>query len=620
VAKQQLPDDAAKALTRLEDCTTHHRSFCDRVDARHRSYWGHMEKRSKAARWTHKHAPKYVNHIVETTLASLVDEELRFRVRARSKMYEPGEFERAAAGAKALEILLRWQLEQCHFDEQQRPYVLQNMIAGLTVGKISWQNTTRLRRKLVTQPQLVEDPVTGEPLGYVPRLVEVEQPDTVFDGPMFEVCDVRDFFWDEAAVSLDRCSVVAHRVWMTFDELKQAEKRGLYKNVDELKESKDFSGDDYSDREFDANDAKRTKNRVAVEEIYWRTPSGIRTCTLGNRTVLLKEPRDNPYWHGEYPFVVCSTQPDLFRIPGMSQVEKIMELQEALWDLINQTADNLEFINNAIAIVPEGFDYEGWRHEPQAVNEAPDPSSVQMWAPNVIPAQVSLGHQALLKGEMQNLAGAFPFSSGTESQTMDQKTATGASIVTSLAQRSIAAQKYQLYLSYQRMGQQFLELDQQYVREPVWVEVVGVDSQPEFEQILPEVLQGQFNFSMRPMTESMMRQEKRAEALAKFQVLMQAVPLFAMAQLPINPKTLLEDFLEAYDEPDVERFFSSQPQPAMAAAGGQPGQPSPNGGQPLGVTAPQSIDPAVSPSNQVSMSPELMNQRARAMSGGPNNQ
>ena len=619
MAREQLPDDATKALARLEDCTTHHRAFCDRVDARHRAYWGVMERRSKAARWTHKHAPKYVNHIVETTLASLLDEELRFRVRARSKMYEPGEFEQAAAGAKALEILLRWQLEQCRFDEAQRPYVLQNMIAGLTVGKVCWQNTTRLRRKLVTQPHPVEDPLTGEPLGFVPRLVEVEEPDTVFDGPMFEVVDVRDFFWDEAAVSLGRCSIVAHRVWMTFDELKQAEKHGLYENVDDLKESRDFSGDDYSNREFDADGAKRTKNRIAVEELYWSTPSGIRTVTLGNRAVSLKKPRPHPYWHGEYPFVVCSTQPDLFRIPGMSQVEKIMELQEALWDLVNQTADNLEFINNAIAIVPEGFDYQGWRHEPQAVNEAPDPASVQMWAPSVIPAQVSLGHQALLKGEMQNLAGSFPFSSGTDSQTVDQKTATGASIVTSLAQRSIAAQKRQLYLSYQRMGQQFLELDQQYVREPVWVEVVGVDSQTEFEQILPEVLQGQFNFSMQPMTESMMRQEKRAEALAKFQVLMQSVPVFAMMQLPLNPKVLLEDFLESYDDADIERFFSGQPQPQVAAAG-QPGQPGQNGEQPLGVTASQSIDPAVSPSNQVSLSPELMNQRARAMSGGPNNQ
>jgi hypothetical protein len=407
---------------------------------------------------------------------------------------------------------------------------------------------------------------------------------------------------------------------MTFEELKHCEKHGQYTNVDELSESKDMSADE-SSREFDVNGARRTKNRIEVLEVYWRTATGIRTVTLGNRTVTLKAPRDLPYWHGEYPFVVCSTQPDLFRIPGMSQVEKIMALQEALWDTLNQRLDNLEFVNNAIAIVPEGFDgYDAWRHEPGAVNETPDPSSVQMWSPNVIPAQVSLGAEALLKGDMQNLAGSFPFSSGADSQTVDQKTATGASIVTSLAQRSTQALKQQLYLSYGRVGQQFLELDQQYVREPVWVNVVGVDSQSEFEQVLPEVLQGQFNFDMRPMTESMMRSERRAEAVARFQTLMQAVPVMAAMGSPLNPKALIEDFLDAYDIQDHDRYFASQPQPGAAAGGpGQPAQGGP-GGQPMGVTAPQSIDPAVSPSNQVSASPALHMQRALAFSGqgGPN--
>lgn len=621
-----LSGEEAKALRKLEECSTQHRWFCEKVDRRWRAYRGFMEAAQRVEKtWRKTITPPYVNHIVEVTLASLIDDELRFRVKPRAKMYEPGEKETASRGAKAFEILLRWQLEQCRFDESQRPFALQSMIAGLTVGKVSWKTTTRNRRRLVSEQQPVIDPATGEPLtnpftgqvATLPRLVEVERPDTVFDGPVFEVVDIRDFFWDEAAVSLSRCSVVAHRVWMTFEELKQAEKQGVYENVDELKESRDVASDENAGREYDADGTQRTKNRIEVLEIYWQSPSGIRTCTVGNRKARLKKARAHPYWHDEFPFIACSTQPDLFRIPGVSQVEKIEGLQRMLWDLANTRLENLEFINNAIAIVQEGYDYGGWRHEPGALNEAPDPASVQMWAPNVIPAEVSLGAEALIKGDMQNLAGSFPFSSGAESQTVDQKTATGASIVTSLGQRSTQALKRQLYMAYQWVGQQFLELDQQYVRAPVWVEVVGVDSAPEFMEILPEVLQGQFNFSIRPMTESMMRQERRAEALAKFQVLMQSIAPMAMMGMPLNGRAILEDFFEAYDDSDVARFFASQPQPQVA--GGVPGQPAPNGGQPLGVTGTGSIDPAVSPSNQVSISPERALQRAQTFAGGPAN-
>jgi len=48
------------------------------------------------------------------------------------------------------------------------------------------------------------------------------------------------------------------------------------------------------------------------------------------------------------------------------------------------------------------------------------------------------------KGDMQNVSGGMPFMSGVATQTLDQKTATGVSIVTTIAQRMVAAQKQQI--------------------------------------------------------------------------------------------------------------------------------------------------------------------------------
>jgi hypothetical protein len=69
----------------------------------------------------------------------------------------------------------------------------------------------------------------------------------------------------------------------------------------------------------------------------------------------------------------------------------------------------------------------------------------------------------------------------------------------------------------------------------------------------------------------------------------------------------------------------SEAQPgAVGQVPGQPGQAAPQQGQPgrsrrCDGRSPQSIDPAVSPSTQASLSPAVFGQRALAMSGGVSN-
>jgi hypothetical protein len=101
---------------------------------------------------------------------------------------------------------------------------------------------------------------------------------------------------------------------------------------------------------------------------------------------------------------------------------------------------------------------------------------------------------------------------------------------------------------------------------------------------------------------------------------MQAAPLAQAVGRPINFGAVIEELLKAFDHFDVERFFSAQPQGALAD-GGVPGMTSPGGapeGDPLGVTAPSASD-ATSPSNALSLSPMRMLQRAGAMRGGGRN-
>jgi len=618
LARSGLDGKAAAALVALDEQMNHHQRFCDEVERGWRAYKGVMEARSEAAQWTHKITPPYAEHIVEMTIAAMLDERLRFKVKPRPRMYNQGEYALRAKGAKAHMVLLDWQMRNDRFDEKQRPLVLQERIAGLSPLKVYWRTSTRMKRRLRWGSQDVVDPETGMPLGAVPTVAQVEEPDVLYDGPCVEVVNVQDFLYDHSAVSLDRCSIVAHRTWPTFEELKRLQQSypGVYRNVDQLKESRDFGADGRTGPEGEHD---RTRGRIEVWEIYRREQGGMRVYTIGNRNVLLAE-RDNPYWHGEFPFVVFSAQQEPFKVRGRAQIERIREIQEAIWSFGNLRLDATLLATMPIVMFSADYeDPDAFKFEPWARNVVDHAEQVKMWAPDAQVAQNSLAAESILKQDQQNLAGGFPFTSTSEARGVGADTATEASLVASIAQRSIVSAKTTLYQAYERVGQMMLDLNQQYLREPVYVDVVGLDEREEQLLILPQLLEGDFAFTIEPMTESLMRQERRAEATTLFTTVMQAAPVLAAMGAPPNARALLENLLESFDLEDTERFLA-QPQPQAAAqAGAAPGMGSPPGmpsfaAQP-GVTNGQLAAGPLSPSNDMSVSPVAAMQQFTASAG-----
>jgi hypothetical protein len=222
-----------------------------------------------------------------------------------------------------------------------------------------------------------------------------------------------------------------------------------------------------------------------------------------------------------------------------------------------------------------------------------------------------------LRQDMQNLAGGQPFTTTSEVAQQGTNTATEAALVTNLSQMAVKQMKAQIFYSYERIGCQRVYLNQQFIRAPVYVEKIGLDSQQEVQEILPFILKGDYRFDVTPMAESLNRSERRAEANSLFQVMAQTAPVVAAMGSPWNVRAFQEDLLDSFDKQDPDRYVSSQqPQGPMAQpnqAMGPPGQP------PNGVTAPQSIAPEVSPSNQTSLAPSQFLQRNLATNGGVQN-
>ena len=628
-----------RAVKFVDDSREHMGQFYDKVDQRSDAYHA-LQDRRKDKGWRSQLFPPFAMHIVDTTLASMVEDRLRFRIKPRAQLWDleddpTAAMERAQMGAEAHQILQDWQIRQSKWTRVQRPFLLQNAIAGITVAKNFWQNRAERRRflKAVEKPLLddmgdpIFDPLTGQGMTYS-DLEEETRVVTIYDGPVTEVVDVHDFCWPKNAIDMSKARYVGHRVWLSMEELESGfSDEGPYGPENggwSLAKVRKIMGDGKSVDErggrWSQKESDHDYDKVEVWEVWDQYTKEV--ITFANDTALLAF-KGFPFFHEQPPFVVATTQPDLFSIVGISQVEKVAALQQMLWDLGNQSLDNLQLVNNAIVIFnPAMESMDELPFYPGAQWPLEDPELVQMWQPNPIPAEISMGREAQLKGDMQNLAATFPFSSGAESQTVDQKTATGASIVSALAQRSIDLAKQGVFDAWEDCGNQRLILNQQFIREPVAASVLGLDGKEEIKVVMPELLAGDFEFVLEPMPDALVQQQEQAQAQALVQVMGQLAPVLlplaqAGAASMINFDAVIEFYLKSLGIEDTKQFFVSKAPAAQLPQQGSPGAA--GGDQTVGITGDGSVAPEVSPGAQISSSPVTNMQRSAALSGGGRN-
>lgn len=611
------PEILARCLKDFEEDSKSHDQWVNRVDRWYRAWRGVVERNSRAGDWRHQLYPPYLLQIVETLVAGTVDPSPKWMVKPRPRMASLEEIAQLRDGAKALEYLLTYQRDMDRMIQKQRTHRLQGLIAGLTLWKTYWRYSEKTVKK---QQSMTHYDEAGAPFV---QTAEVDVIEPHEDEPCVEVVDVRDFIWHEAARDIQSAKRLTHRVWMTYEELKALERDGYYSNVSQLKESRSFT-EQLASRETDLFNADRTKDMIEVLECW--TDGGKRVVTIGNRNVVLRD-RKNPFDHGMYPFIASSPIPDLFRIPGISVVELVVDLQEMLWNLQGQRHENLELINNAIVLIREDtLDANSFVFAPGEQWLVPDENAVKILEMPTFPAQVSVEAEQLIKADIQNIPGASPALLGQAGP--NEQTATEVSLLSNLAQRRLAQQKWQFTVADIEVGEHWIELNKQFLTEERFVAVVGADGEEGWELIRPESFKhGNFSIDIGQMDESLVRQERLAEAQARFQVALQAVPAMAAIGTPLNMVAFLEDMLEAAGVQDKERYLSASPQPAVlqqqAGQGGQMG-----GGQGMAPTPEDMMSGATSPlatsisspSNPFSQSPVANMQRLLSSQGGAVNQ
>jgi len=613
-----LNESAEAALRMVERDGAFHDEKKQRILAQQEAYEGILKQSDDAAQWESSLHPPLINHAVETAMTMLVEDNIEFEITPLPREYTGHDWQDAVEAGKNNEVLFRRQMgnQGDRFHEFQRPFVLQAAINRVSIAKTHW------RKETDTVPYL-ENKQLVPGLGRLSprRLRETKGEKVLFDGPVTETVDLRDFYWHSAAVSLDVARWCAHAVWMSVADLQRYAKDGIYNTAAVAMLSQDQADRQSSPQgneiELEREKRGRKDGLIEVLEVWDRDTRTLHV--IGGRRVLLSQ-GDWPFWHRQFPFVAMSLAPFPFSIQGLSLVEKLADMQQAFWDLLNQTADNTKLINNAIILLARDYDDpDAFEFAPGAKNTVDRPDQVKMWQPEYQIAQAAMPLMEKLQSDIQNLAMGQPISIPMSGRV----TATEVATLSQIAQSAAQKMKDQVTYAYQRIGYQRLRLNQQYIRADQYFIRKVADGKREPHTVPPHGFQGDFDFELKPSPDSAIRAERRAESQSLMSLFIQAAPVMAQIGVPLNGKAFMDKVLDAFDIDDTEEFYSAQPQ---APAGPPPGGPQDGGGEgagpggeAVGVTGPNSINPAVSPSAQGSLAPGVFAARALASQGGLQN-
>jgi hypothetical protein len=470
--------------------------------------------------------------------------------------------------SELLNTLIRQQLSADRFLVRQKAWIEDGMVKGLGVAKVVWLQEKKTLR--VRYQPTSEELASGE----YPEFTEQEL--ITSNRPHIIYVDPADFFWDPAATSEDDWRYVFHRTWLTLDELKSREKDGIYKSVAKVKQSDDESvGRGARETEEEA-EARRTCKYPVYER--WHIDGSV--MVVSGDVVLRDDP--NPFYHADIPFAIFRTQPTPRSLVGISEVEKIDHLQEAIWTRDNQRIDAVSLALNQVMILDPTI--SGVRQltiGPNTKIYASNGQRVEQLKidPNQAPA---FDETEAYLGAMQQMTGASPMFAGVDTSQfgVNNNTATGASIMQEEANKRMAMKKLEFRIFESRVAKLMVQLNHQFLSPFELQRIVGsvhsnvdMPNPGEIPMFLDVIPQG--------MSESMSKSVERNE-------IMELVNMTAGNHLTPMPdgtifsiKPFLEAAIKTYDRDPSGSFLDmGNVHPSVLSMAipmpTQPGAPSPS--------------------------------------------
>jgi hypothetical protein len=274
--------------------------------------------------------------------------------------------------------------------------------------------------------------------------------------------------------------------------------------------------------------------------------------------------------------------------------------------------------------VENSDDYE-WAPEAQWV--VPDPHAVNVLDMSAViaAANSTLQSEGIIRGDIQNIMGGLPFTGGANSQSLPTDTATGVSIVTNIAQAILARRKGHYQYAYGKIGQMFLELDQQFLPEDYLIEVMGEERAKRWLTVGKADIPGVWDVEVDVIGKGAQKQEEQASSQALTTMAMQNLALMQQAGVPLDARAFWERLLKSHGVTNTAIYFKIPDAAQTAAANAPPSPPnqqtlldglaSAGDSAPPGGTNEALAAGPTSPSSPASISPVANMHRALARTG-----
>ena len=484
--------------------------------------------------------PRYLWQNGEALCANMIDERPKSHILARDP--------RKAQNAKCFERVLSYQESEDDYENQLIAFFRQGIVRGATALKNPWVLDKRTIRKREWGPQ-----------GELPSQLKT----TYHPRASTVAVDVNDLILDSRATSWRNMRRVFYRTYATLDELRE---NPNYRNLDKL-ESITLGEQQVSQTSSSTIGYTQTggpspaPSKQGLYEILERWDDHAGLVVVAERAVVIRSGA-SPFDHGRIPFSYATPNPELFQAGGISLMATLADVQTAMWRLLNAGLTNAEAMAAFVLFYQrDSVDKNDLDIFPGAKIGVDVMSAFEPFRP---PTEVLTASQSMidqLKGEMQSVSPANAYITGAQNSSIDNRTATGVSLIQSAAQKLIMLMKRQMMIAVENSSRQRMWLNQQLLDRAVPV-LLG-DAAEGYTIVPPEMIQGDYDFIFEDVAESLNQSQQRADVLAKSQALEQIgaayVGAHAVPGVPplLDYEAIVKDLSEAFNEP-ADKYLAKQ--------------------------------------------------------------
>jgi hypothetical protein len=501
-------------------------------------------------------------------------------------------------GAKVMEKLLRWSATRSRLEAELIKVYRSALKYGTGIAKVRHDHRTKMQGQMVPEmassmmpgaPMPVIDPETGEemmgldgqPLMDTAEQELTEQPTgrmvravserVVYDGPVCEYVSIFNFWPAPEATSIEDARFVIQRTFRDDKYVKRMIEEGLWRMPPGM-EFSDFWQNQKDDLESlrEETDNAATDPTRKMAEVFECWTNDTLMVVLNRRAVVRVE--DNPYEHGEKPFVRITDyfqEGEFWGIGEIEPLEGLQDLTNALW---NQRVDNVRLVlNRMVAFDPDNIvDPRDLQNRPGGMIRvrSRDMPVGQVIQPVEIPDVTSSSYTEVAEIERmtEKISGVSGYTTGTDSPTMN-RTATGVSIITEQSNTRFATKVRMAEMTgLASLARMYGSILQQFMPEEMSLRVLNDEGQQVWATVTAESIQGGFDYTIEVESSTVTESVRKEQSMNLIQTFAQIIdPATGMPVLNLN--ALAQDVLEAFGKKNMQRYAPLPPPPPMPMEG-----------------------------------------------------